>query len=108
MKLPKVGPPNETARVGSAEIRIRDDLGLPLDPMNYAEPDCTTCHGRGVFTLIRPATNSDVKRMVTGNADIEKAVKAGGNVFRSMNVCSCVQPRYERARKMVKESSQKG
>lgn len=100
MKLPKLGPPNEIVIVGANRVRVRDELGLPLDPLCYADPKCKQCYGRGVITTVHNLTPAQLAKLAQDDPAARQQVtqENGQHIFRSMASCSCARPRYERAR----------
>jgi hypothetical protein len=102
-----LGAPNESARFGEAEIRTHDELGLPLDPLNYAKPACRLCNGKGTFTRVRPLDETQMKTLVSESKEAAERVRMEGNVARSMAGCACVMPRYQQARRDREEDMRK-
>jgi len=79
-----IGPPNQESLLPNGKkIRVRDELGLSLDPKENADQKCRTCYGRGVFSAVVPSR--DGKAM-------------GETVARS---CGCVNRVYARKRRVV-------
>jgi hypothetical protein len=76
---------------------VRDEVGLALDPKLYAKRTCKTCGGEGVMHMVVLPTSKDFAKYVGGDAS-PKAMASKGNVVRTTRTCSCVPPRYERAK----------
>lgn len=51
-----VGNPGETKVVDGRLIETRDAWGLSCDPMEHADPKCSSCYGRGVLKMVRDST----------------------------------------------------
>lgn len=106
-----LGPPNEKQIVGSAEVQVRDDLGLPLDPMMYADPCCRECYGRGVTTRVRHLNQADTLQLMRKQAEArgenpelitdEQVAIGGDNTLKTMISCGCAAKGYRRERERV-------
>lgn len=100
-----VGEPNEYAQLPNGEnVRLRDDLGLCMDPMTYASKNCSTCSGRGTYVQRVHVPNHIVLKMVAQNAAnealFEKDMKNNAMRYfqRVMKPCGCAHRRYSQRR----------
>lgn len=88
-----LGLPNASLTINGQVVRVRDDLGLPLDPRTYAKTRCRTCNGVGSYTVHRKPSMASVRvRFVEAHV-----------------WCGCAEERYRRARSLVQTTvKQKG
>lgn len=93
-----VGTPNEVSYATGRPVRIRDELGLLLEPGEFANPACRDCSGRGFITLCR--TVYDPKPLSSGD---EVFVQEGLEAIeqRGYSACRCAVRRRAWARGQV-------
>lgn len=68
---PQYGPPHETTLYQGQTVAIRDEFGLSLDPLQWADVDCA-CVGRGFVQKLRPMTAEAAQELLN-----EKPESAG-------------------------------
>ena len=96
-------------------VVVRDELGLSLDPKDYAHRHCRYCRGNGVVTTTRPVPLDHLNKLRKENPEALKAVEtkwrkkkgkqvAVGHFVRSNRTCGCVEPRYQKARAKLQDA----
>lgn len=91
-----IGRPKEQALLGNKLGLVRDDLGLSLDPMEHADPNCGTCYGRGIYVRV-------VLRGQVANPD-DVAISPDGK-YRFTETCVCAKKRYARRRRLMEATA---
>lgn len=93
-----IGEPEQRA-VGAYNnvVRVRDELGMLLDPHRYASSRCNVCYGRGVVTTLFPVSAEEAEKFLAQHPEMEGMFfkKAeGGYSTRQVQMCHCASTRY--------------
>lgn len=86
-----VGPINETLKdpEGNPALKIRDDLGLLIDPKLYVKKHCSNCGGNATY-------------QVSNAVRVPGARSSRNNTKTEIRTCGCVTPRYQKARRKLR------
>jgi hypothetical protein len=94
----QLGVSKETVQLDGRSVRVRDELGISLDPKQHAKPTCRDCRGNGVIErTVVVSANQLAERIGVAVTQI----RSENNREHDMTVCGCVRPRYEKVRRAV-------